>query len=157
MVDNRILLYKIITSIILFALFLWTLLFTLILNDKYVYLSLLLPLVIGFIVVFLLKLFLTKTTFKLFFNSIKIVFIGYLLFSVITILTYFIIKLNNLILNIIYSNLLFLIGIYIVWKFFGRDFTPNEVNYFNDFESNPPEQTDPIIANYFVTTNFSED
>lgn len=42
----------------------------------------------------------------------------------------------------------------IIWIFFGIDYRPEDVDYFNTSEPDYPEETDPIVTSYFVEGGF---
>jgi hypothetical protein len=85
MKNEQIFIYRIVTAGMLFLFFLFVLLLTFGLNKINIYYSLLFPLIIAVITILFLKLFLKKRIFNYFFNGVKIIFIYYLLISILII------------------------------------------------------------------------
>jgi len=47
--------------------------------------------------------------------------------------------------------------IFLIWVIFGREYSRKKVGYFGIFERDLPDDSDPIIANYFIKGEFSSD
>ncbi|MDD3178478.1 MAG: DUF2207 domain-containing protein [Candidatus ainarchaeum sp.] len=48
------------------------------------------------------------------------------------------------------------IGFYLIWRFFGKEYSKKEVNYFGEYERDLPSKHDPIQANYFANGRFTK-
>ena len=48
------------------------------------------------------------------------------------------------------------IGFYLIWRFFGKEYSKKQVNYFGEYERDLPSKHDPIQANYFANGRFTK-